>query len=444
VLSRLREFLTRPLREPLGRDGLILVAVLGLVAALLASTINHELARPDALEEGPIVILSGRDDSLGGQRQALVSQWNKLHEHSQARIVELPALADAQRSEMLARAQSSGSGVDIYNLDVTWTAEFADAGYIQSLDESTVPTDAFLPKPLATCRYDGRLWALPFNTDVGLLYYRTDVMKDVLGREDPPRTWAQLENDVVHVREKTADGIWGYVGQFANYEGLTVTGLELIWGAGGTVVDEDGSVVADKNKVAIEAGLERLRAIAPPDVPELDEAGSLQAFRSGQALFMRNWPVAYRSLAAGAQGNEDTPTVPFDVAPLPGGPGALGGQNLAVSAGTDQPRAARALIDFLTSDRSQQVLFERGGLPATREVVYSDPVLEDDKRYPYLKKLHDALGSAELRPAVPNYARFSEVFRSSVDGYLRRRSTQLPDNFGSQLEAALKGRSIPP
>jgi maltose-binding protein MalE len=95
-------------------------------------------------------------------------------------MVELPEIADAQRSEMLARAQAGGGGVDVYNLDVTWTAEFAAAGHLQRLDESRVRTGDFLPGPLSTCRYDDRLWALPFNTDVGLLYFTTTLV-DALG-----------------------------------------------------------------------------------------------------------------------------------------------------------------------------------------------------------------------------------------------------------------------
>jgi multiple sugar transport system substrate-binding protein len=116
-------------------------AAFGLVVAVLASLVVAAVERRGGLEPGPyeLVVLSGRDDSIGGQRQQLVDEWNALHPESKARIVELSSRADAQRSEMLARAQSDGSagaGVDVYNLDVTWTAEFADAGYLTSLDES--------------------------------------------------------------------------------------------------------------------------------------------------------------------------------------------------------------------------------------------------------------------------------------------------------------------
>jgi multiple sugar transport system substrate-binding protein len=404
----------------------------GVAAVLLTTAVTALVDDPDRLEDnGEIVILSGRDDSLGGQRQQLVNQWNELHPDSRARIVELSALADAQRSEMLARAQSGHGDIDVYNLDVTWTAEFADAGYIRSLDESSIPEDGFLTGPLATCRYDGALWALPFNTDVGLLYYRSDLL------DLPPQTWKDLEDDVAVMRARSGNDVDGYAGQFADYEGLTVNALEAIGGAGGSVVDDEGDVVIEDHRVAVTEGLDRLRKIAPTGVPALDEDSSTQLFRSGKALFMRNWPVKFQSLEEDLEG---APAVTFDVAPLPSDSGVLGGQNLAVAADTARPRAARALIEFLTSERSQQILFERGGLPATRKVVYSDPVVRE--RYEYVATLERALEHAEPRPAQPHYARFSQVFRTAVDGYLRQ-GTPLPDDIQGQLVGALKGRLTP-
>jgi multiple sugar transport system substrate-binding protein len=237
-------------------------------------------------------------------------------------------------------------------------------------------------------------------------------------------------------RADPADPADDYVGQFADYEGLTVNALELIRGADGAVVDDDGSVVVEDEEGDVTTALERLRRIAPPGIPELDETQSIEEFRAGRALFMRNWPVAYRALAQNPEDGRPVPAV--GVAPLPGESGVLGGQNLAVSAHSQRPRAAQALIEFLTGERSQQILYERGGLAPTRSVVYADQTLQD----PYLRTLVDALKRAVPRSVEPHYARFSEVFRTAVDGYLRR-DTPLPADFQDQLSAALQGRLTP-
>jgi multiple sugar transport system substrate-binding protein len=421
--------MTRNWRLPLAcaTAGLAVGIVMTLFGATLVAPDD-----PDRIEEDTIVILTGRDDSIGGQRQRLIDDWNRLYPDSQAHLVELSGLADSQRSEMLARAQA-GQDVDVFNLDVTWIAEFAEAGYIRSLDESRIRTDGFLDNPLTTCRYAGRLWALPFNTDVGLLYYRSDLI------EKPPRQWDELEQQVKEVRGRTGNRVDGYAGQFADYEGLTVTAWEVIHGVVGPLVDEDGElVVADWQMPLVNAGLRRLGDIAPSGVPEFDEDSAIQAFQTGDTLFMRNWPRAHRALAAGLEGST---SVPFGVALLPGNTGMLGGQNLAISASSKRPRAAQALIEFLTSDRSQQLLFERGGLPATRKVVYHDPVVRE--QYPsYVDTLKMAIEQADLRPIQPHYARVSQTLRSAVDDYLRQ-EIPLPDDFPSRLADASKGFLIP-
>ena len=408
--------------------------VLGAVVAFLASLVVARIDDPDAWEEGPLVILSGRDDSVGGQRGRLIEEWNALHgDTNRASIRTLAPDADKQRVEMLADAQSDGPGADVFNLDVTWTAEFADAGYLRSVDESRVRSTDFLKGPLSTCRYAGRLWALPFNTDVGLLYYRTDLLGQI-GRKDPPATWDRLVADVDRVRAGPAPAITGYAGQLADYEGLTVTAQEMIWGAGGTVVDDDGKVLPDAGDGrAAELALGRLRDLSPPGLPSSYEEDSLRDFRAGRALFMRNWPVAYRKLN---QPSNEGPPPPFEVAQLPGGSGALGGQNLAVSARSTHPRAARALVEFLTSDRSQQLLFERGGFAATRRIVYTDPQVTSS---PLTAKLLDALDNADRRPAVPHYAQFSKAFRAAVLERLNSTAPLDEDRMRSDLEAALQG-----
>ncbi|WP_426505141.1 extracellular solute-binding protein [Dactylosporangium sp. McL0621] len=428
----------------------------GVVVTLLVSAFVVPWFTGDgAAEDGELVILSGRDDGYGNQRQALVDQWNALHPRSPARIEELAAVADAQRSEMVARAQGGGRGdADIYNLDVTWTAEFASQGYIRELDADTT---GFLGAPLATCRYDGKLWALPFNTDAGLLYYRDDYVGT------PPTSWPQL----VAAAQSVLTGFGalsgggarpgaGYTGQLADYEGLTVNALEAIWGAGGDVVDGDGNVVIDSKEA--QDGLNRLAAglsrsspqVILPESVSFDEQAATQAFAEGKVLFMRNWPVAHRALdppadlaasrpstaASPAPSASDTrPAVRFEVTRLPG-PSALGGQNLAVSAHSRHPNAARQLIEFLTSERSQQILFERGGFAATREIVYRDAQVV--RRYRYAPTLLEAIRLAHTRPVTPHYAQFSETFRAVVRAALAD-GGQLPADAKARLEAALKG-----
>ncbi len=416
--------------------------VLGVVAVLLLISARALIFPPASPERGELVILSGADDSVGEQRQQLIDEWNRTHHDNPARLESLSSQADAQHSEMVARAQSGNSGVDVYNLDVTWIAEFAAAHFVRALDDS-VNTVGFLDVPLQTCYFDGKLWALPFNTDAGLLFYRTDLVKSTaaLPRQLPPSE-ADMRALAVANHQLQA----GYVSQLAHYEGLTVNALEAIWAAGGDVVSGNRVVIDSE---AARAALQQLaRGLAatgdlPPAVlpasTTFTERTSTEAFRSGAVALMRNWPVAYGQLKnspdqGGGQGFDISKN--FTVVRLPG-PSVLGGQNLAISSDTKKPRAAQELIEFLTSDSSERKLFRDGGFAATRGAAYADTSVRAMR--PYAETLLAALTSARQRPPTTHYALFSSVFQDVVSQALAQQGT-LPDDAVARLTDALNGR----
>ncbi len=411
-----------------GWAGLGAGVVIGVLGTLLVTAILQRV--PAGLEPGTLTILSGIDDGEGGQRQRLVDQWNAMPGRPRAEIVEVSGTGDAHHAQMVASAQSGDSGIDVYNLDVTWIAEFASAGHLRPIPVERVDTSGFLTKPLEACQFEGKLWALPFNTDAGLLFYRSDLVPD------PPNSWQAMDGAIDKVLagpNRPPELMAGYTTQLLNYEGLTVNAFEVIWAANGDVVTPGGDVVVDSAEAR--EGLRRLSAGLTdgsdqilPDSVRFDESGSREAFNDGKVIFMRNWPVAYRHL--GGKRDRVGTTV------LPRG-SVLGGQNLAVSARSDQPRAALELIKFLTSERSQQLLFERGGFAATRELVYRDPAVQ--AKYPYAQTLLTAVQQARLRPVTPHYAQFSAKFREGVHHALDNGGT-LPPGFAESLSAALKGR----
>ena len=437
-----------------GLTGLSIGIVIGLVIATMW-TPQWPFNSEDRLDDGEyLVVLSGKDDSVDGQRQRLIDTWNDTHPHQQARIEVLSSSADEQHSEMLRRAQSSAADVDVYNLDVTWTAEFAAGHYIRALKD--VDENGFLRKPLDTCRYSGELWALPFNTDAGLLYYRTSLLKDAYSKEewktlvDPaqhPPSWTRIKNDAERVQALKRPGTEAlkaaYTGQFANYEGLTVNAMEAVWAADGEVVDENNTIALGSQEAVdgistLLGGLNDDRIIVDGARVQ-DEAESTQAFKDGQVLFMRNWPVAYRQLAQRSTDENPDPTNNFDVTSLPG-PCALGGQNLAVADKSRHPEAARQLIEFLTDDASQQALFQDGGLASTRLRTYQDPQIT--QHYPYAKTLLAAIQKAKLRPVTAHYWSFSKVFRQVIEEVMNTGEPISADQI-EELQLALKGKITP-
>ncbi|WP_181320159.1 extracellular solute-binding protein [Saccharothrix carnea] len=405
------------------------------IAAIVAAGLALRPSPPPdtGLEAGELIIMTAFDESPSDPRTMLIKQWNQLHPANQAKIVAVPGEPDQQNARMVNDAKPDGAHeADVYVLDLVWMAQFRHEGYIRELDRSTLTgLDDFVPKVLGTCVHDGKLWGLPLNTDVGLLYYRTDLPEAV----KPPTKWEQYFGEDAAAAAAATPGVEAAnAAALANEEILTVTALEAMWAAGGKTFGENGDVAQNEDKTTVqlgandEIGLGRLAAAAHDDnvvvtdeVRSTTDDGAVRTFAEGRTLYMRNWPVARDGLRD---------QVEFRVAALPTA-SALGGQNLAIRAGTDKPRAAQALIEFLTGAPSQLILSEIGGFAPTRQSAY------DNAERRELQELRTALNNARLRPVTRHYVEFSRVFRDGVAEAINDRSGRLKPETLQQLAKIL-------
>lgn len=186
---------------------------------------------------GPITLAIGRDTTA--YLRPLLDRWNQTHPDEPVSLLELPEAADEQRAQMVANLQAHNDVYDVLALDVMWTAEFADAGWIVPLDRSLFPLDKLLKGVADTAIYRDRLWAAPYTSNAGLLYYRSDILKKE--HLKPPKTWAELRDQASRLSAKYHIG--GYAGQFLPYEGLTVNFAEAVQSAGGSILSPDARKV---------------------------------------------------------------------------------------------------------------------------------------------------------------------------------------------------------
>src|SRR3954471_21210378 len=186
----------------------VAVGALALVAACGGSKSDDKTdAKSDQLTgRGPITLAQGKDTSGNVQHQ--VDTWNKAHPKETVRLVELPESADQQRQQMVQNAQTKSDAYTVLNLDVVWTAEFAANRWVTPLPKDQFALDKFLPSAVQTGEYRGNMYAAPWKTDAGLLYYRKDLLQKA-GISAPPKTWAELQSDCGKVK-----GIGCYAGQF--------------------------------------------------------------------------------------------------------------------------------------------------------------------------------------------------------------------------------------
>ncbi len=350
--------------------------------------------------------------ALGAEAELLRRQLDRfMAEHPDIRVLrrETPDAADQRHQLYVQWLNAGASNPDILQLDVIWTPEFAAAGWILPLDPYGPDTTSFFAATVEANRWGGVLYALPWFVDVGMLYWRTDLV------EAPPTSFEELSRQAAAARQ--AGGLpFGFVWQGSRYEGLVTVFLEHLGGFGGRIMDEAGRIVVDS-----EAALRTLRFMqeeiytarnVPQTVLTWQEEQTRFAFQNGQAAFMRNWPYAYPLMQDPA---ESRVAGKFSVAPMPASEGgaptaALGGSQLAVNANSKHPDAAYAVIEYLT--RPEQML-ERArvvGQYPTRRSLYDDPALAEALEVPP-GQARRIIESAVPRPVTPVYTQMSEILQ---------------------------------
>jgi multiple sugar transport system substrate-binding protein len=344
----------------------------------------------------------------------IAAQWNAAHPNEKVTIKQQSDQADQQLSDLEQHFQAKDPGYDVVTVDVVWSAEFAAKGWVTPLTGSkAIDTSGLLPATVKAATYHNTLYAAPYASDGGLLYYRTDMTST------PPTTWDQLIQDC---QGKTTPGtITGpkpacYAGQFAKYEGLTVNAAEAINAAGGAIVGSDGTTATvDSSQAA--TGLDFLvngfkQGYIPKEALGFQETQSLNAFSAGQLMFMRNWP--YADAILGAKGSKVIGK--FAIAPLPGpdghGASSLGGHSVAISTYSKYQATDLDFLKFLESDKIQRNDLTQGTLAPVLTSLYSDAALV--QKFPYLPTLLKSIQTAVPRPVTPFYPGVTEAIETNA------------------------------
>jgi trehalose/maltose transport system substrate-binding protein len=356
-------------------------------------------------------------------------------------------VAPSNTSEHLAMIQqllgARSSDIDVFSMDVIWPGIFGEHLYDLSPHFSADYLSQYFQPILAGCRVRGKLVAIPWFTDAGLLYYR----KDLLAKHDKsvPQTWAQLTDTAAAImkaeRKAGQAKMWGFVFQGRAYEGLTVNALEWIYSfGGGTVVDESGQVTINNPNAAaaLEMAASWVGTIAPAGVLNYQEEDARGVWQTGNAVFMRNWPYAY------AAGNAPGSPIrgAFGVAPLPGGgegtprAAGLGGWQLAVSKYSRHPEIAADLVRYLTGPTEQKRRATGASYNPTIPSLYRDADVLAANRF--MSDLYDAFVNAVPRPSAvtgPRYNHVSSLFYKAVHASLSNPGTAAREL--AELEADL-------
>jgi trehalose/maltose transport system substrate-binding protein len=349
---------------------------------------------------------------------------------NQVEIVSTPNSATERLALYQQILAANSADIDVFEIDVIWPGilgnHFIDLK--EHIDQEVI--DQHFQTIVDNNTVDGRLVAMPWFTDAGILYYRADLLEK--HGKQPPVTWQELTGTAKEIQDaERAEGnarMQGFVFQAKAYEGLTCDALEWIDSfGGGTIVDAEGAITVNNEKAAeaLDLAASWIGTIAPEGVLNYAEEESRGVFQSGNAVFMRNWPYAW------ALGNaEDSPIKgKIGVTQLPKGgadgkhTGTLGGWQLAVSKYSENPEIAADLVRYLTSAEEQKRRAIKSAKNPTIEALYQDPEVLD--AVPFFGKLYDTFTNAVARPS-----------RVTGDKY-----NQVSAEFFNAVHAVLSGKS---
>jgi multiple sugar transport system substrate-binding protein len=374
--------------------------------ALLIPCLLLAIACGEAEDQPPVLTVSG--SALGAEGEVLARQIERYQAaHPEIRVSLQPTPDDAtQRHQLYVQWLNAHVGTpDVLQLDVVWTPEFAAAGWILPLDRYDPPKDDFFPASLEANGWQGRLYAVPWFMDVGMLYWRTDLLRA------PPTTLDELAQSAHPGPDRPR---YGFVWQGARYEGLVTVFLEVLGGYGGEILGPGHEVLVDSP-----AGVRALtwmrdlvrQGISPRDVLTWHEEETRFAFQNGHAVFLRNWPYAWSLLS----GKDSRVAGRLSVMPMPAAPGgrptaALGGGQLAINAHSRHPDAAWSFISFLIAPEQMLERVEAVGQYPARRSVWKSQRLAAALGAPPEQVLR-IVERATPRPATPVWTELSEILQ---------------------------------
>jgi trehalose/maltose transport system substrate-binding protein len=304
---------------------------------------------------------------------------------------------------------------DVLAIDVVWPGILGE--YLMDLKPYAASELAVeSPELVAAYTVNGRVVALPYHAQIGVLAYRTDLLREY-GYDHPPKTWDELEKMAAHIQEgeraKGNKNFWGYLWQGAAGEGLTCNALEWQISEGGGQIIEEDKTISVNNPAAIRSWQRAARwvgRISPPGVVAYRELDSLNIWNSGQAAFRRSWQSDFRL----SHWQKSSLGAVTGYTSVPGGPGGrvstLGGTGLGVSRSAAHPLESIAYIRSLVRRDIDSRVVRASVEPPQEPALYALPLELQPYRIP--SGSDQQRGGIVARPSTVSGQAYEQVTRA--------------------------------
>lgn len=392
-----------PRRARRGRRLASSVGVLTLTAGLTAACSSGP--------EGTVVNLYG--GASASKFDELIDACNKEAAGKYTIVGNLlPSDADGQREQFVRRLAAKDDGLDLLGMDVTWTAEFAEAGWIRELtgEKKAAAIDGVLQPPVDTATWKDKLYAIPRTTNVQILWYRKSLVPE------PPETWDQLIEQAQALKDSGKPFQIGFTA--AQYEGYVVNVNNVLNAYGGTFVNEDSTEVTLDDKAVQGLGLLKKLATSGLVSGSLSNAQEPEVFadlQAGRSAFSLNWPYVLSAMreanpeVAADLGYTTFPTVEAGQPPKV----TLGGMNYAISSYTKHPEETYEAAMCLRKEEHQvKAAIDAGDAPVLESIYTSNA--EFREQYPMGDVMLEELKNAVPRPRTPVYQNISTLVSTNL------------------------------
>jgi multiple sugar transport system substrate-binding protein len=352
----------------------------------------------------------------------------------------LPSDADGQRDQFVRRLAAQDSGMDLLGMDVTWTAEFAEAGWIKELtgDQKAQATKDTLQPPIDTATWKDKLYGIPRTTNVQLLWYRKSLVPT------PPKTFDEMIAMSQALKDQGKTYEIGFTA--AQYEGYVVNINNLITAYGGTVVNEDSSApTVDEKTVQALTLLQKLATsgLTSSSLSNAQEPEVFADLEAERSAFSLNWPYVLSAM------RESNPDLVNDLAaaPYPSVDGqtpkvTLGGMNYAISTYSKHPdEAFDAGMCMRNEKNGLSAAIDAGDVPALG-TIFDNP--EFIAAYPMKDVMLEELTNAVPRPVSPVYQNISTILSTTLSPPGAINPQASADELRTSIQDAIEGKGIIP
>jgi multiple sugar transport system substrate-binding protein len=400
----------------MGGKRILLTALCLVISASLLRCSGEKTSR------GAETVIVFKHGKLSGEPEAFRKLLRGFEDTNPGILVKdevLPASTDEQHQFYVINLEGGSSDFDVLAMDVIWIPEFARAGWLREIGGlfTEREMDDLFPGPRRAVTFNGKVYAMPWYIDAGVLYYR----KDLLGKYGlaPPDTWMELVHAARHITARE-HGLYGFIWQGKQYEGLVCNALEYFWGNGGDVMD-DGRVVLRSRENARALSFMRdlivKYGVSPGLVTTSIEEPGRHIFGSGKAVFMRNWPYAWKIFereGSPVRGRVGVTTLPAFKKGM--SYSTLGGWQLGINRFSKNPDGAMRLLKYLTSPVSQKYMALHMGYRPPARSLYRDRDLVEDQ--PFTAGLYLVFMKARPRPVSPYYMMMTQVLQPELSAAL--------------------------